>query len=78
MPDPESDERLLEKVSPQLRPIWSFFMALCHVLQQGDNHLSARDAFWLGLIDEIIGVPELPSFRLFTEHAKESAKEGKG
>ncbi len=49
-------------------------MALCHVLQQGDNHLSAIDAFWLGLIDEVIGIQGLPSLRILTEFAKVSAK----
>jgi len=52
-------------------------MALCHVLQQGDNHLTARDAFWLGMIDEVIGVKELPSFRLLTEQAAELRKQEK-
>jgi ATP-dependent protease ClpP protease subunit len=72
----EKDETLLKIVSPRLRPVWSFFVAMCHVLQQGDNHLTAKDAFWLGLIDEVIG-EDLPSFRVFSEHAQEVAKREK-
>jgi hypothetical protein len=46
----------LEKVRPQFQPLWSFFVALCHALQEGeDNYLTALDAYWLGLIDEVVG-----------------------
>ena len=66
----DKDQKLLDIVGPRLRPVFSYFMALCHVLQQGDNYLSARDAFWLGLIDEVIGVSDLPTYRLFLEEAR--------
>jgi len=46
----------VEKVSPHFAPLWSFFVALCHTLQEGEeNYLMALDAFWLGLIDEVLG-----------------------
>ena len=48
-------------------------MALCHVLQSGDYYLTAVDAFWLGLIDEVIGVHDLPTLRLFRERADQLA-----
>jgi hypothetical protein len=32
---------------------WSFFVALCRVLQDGQNELTATDALWLGLIDTV-------------------------
>ena len=52
----EKLEKWTERVSPTLRPIWSFFVALCYTLQQGeDEFLSASDAYWMGLIDEVIG-----------------------
>ena len=73
----ERDGKLFQLVDPRLRDAWSFFMALCHVLQQGENHLTALDAFWLGLIDDVIGIEGLPTFRLFSEFAKESAKKEK-
>lgn len=38
----------------------------CHFLQEGENTLSALDAFWLGLIDEVIGESQSCP-RLFSE-----------
>lgn len=48
-------ERLIDTVRPILHPVWSFFVALCHALQEGENELTATDAYWLGLVDEVIG-----------------------
>jgi len=67
---PEAD-RVIQKIemaSPLLLPIWSFFVAFCHALQHGENDLTATDAAWLGLIDEIIGDDELPCRRLAFEY----------
>ena len=61
-------EALAEKVKPILEPLWSFFVALCHALQSGENELTASDAYWLGLVDEVVGAP-LPSLRWFQEFA---------
>lgn len=61
------DDKIFEKVLPSLRPIWSFFVALCHVLQEGENDLTATDACWLGLIDEVIGSLEPLPLRYFME-----------
>jgi ATP-dependent protease ClpP protease subunit len=55
------------QVRPFFQPLWSFLVALCHTLQEGEeNFLSALDAYWLGLIDEVIG-EDLPFFRLLSE-----------
>ncbi len=51
----EKLERTVELVRPILQPVWTFFVALCHALQEGENELTAKDAYWLGLIDEVIG-----------------------
>jgi ATP-dependent protease ClpP protease subunit len=68
-------ERLHEKVKPLLRPLWLFFVALCYALQEEDNELSATDAFWLGLIDEVIGGPsDLFPFRLLIENVPDPAE----
>lgn len=54
--DPEArQQRLEEEVSPVLRRLAAFFVALCHALQEGEAELTATDAYWLGLIDEVIG-----------------------
>lgn len=76
-PEEERPQKLVEAVRPKLRPVWSFFVALCHVLQQGENQLTGTDAFWLGLIDEVVGVRDLPSFRLFAEYSEQVAKDEK-
>jgi ATP-dependent protease ClpP protease subunit len=67
LPETEQTQKIQEIVSPQLRPIWSFFFALCHTLQEGENELTATDAFWLGLIDEVIGVQGLAPHRMIYE-----------
>lgn len=59
-------EETVKKARPHFGPLWSFFVALCHVLQEGENELSSTDAFWLGLIDEVIG-QGLPSLRMIQE-----------
>jgi hypothetical protein len=55
--DAERETAKQEKLKPILRPLWLFFVALCYELQTGENDLAAMDAFWLGLIDEVIGAP---------------------
>lgn len=65
--DDERRKRLLEMARPHFRPIWAFFVALCHALQEGENEVNAHDAFWLGLVDEIYGEVDLPSLRLIRE-----------
>jgi hypothetical protein len=42
--DPEADFFLQFRV---------FFIALCRALQEGENHITAMDAVWLGLIDTL-------------------------
>lgn len=66
-PEASGNEKLIQKVRPLLEPLWSFFVALCHALQEGENELTATDAFWLGLIDEVMGVKELSGFREIVE-----------
>jgi hypothetical protein len=79
LPKPEADEieaisdekarteKLVAKVRPLLQPLWSFFVALCHALQEGENELTATDAYWLGLVDEVMGANDLLSARSFEE-----------
>jgi ATP-dependent protease ClpP protease subunit len=71
----QQPDRIAEKVRPILQPIWSFFVALCHVLQQGENQLNGLDAFWLGLTDDVIGVRGLPSYRVWVERSQQIAKD---
>jgi ATP-dependent protease ClpP protease subunit len=68
LPEGKRTNAIIEKFRLPMLPIWTFLIALCHSLQQGENYLSASDAFWLGLIDEIIGAEDLPSSRLIREY----------
>lgn len=68
IPEGEKEGKTLEKVRPYFQPLWSFFVALCHALQEGENELTGLDAFWLGLIDEVIGMPSLPMTRYIAEY----------
>lgn len=57
----------ITKLSPVLLPLWLFFGALCHVLQEEENPLTPIDAYWLGLIEEVAG-SNLPSLRMVVEN----------
>lgn len=62
-----STEWLDGVVRPIIEPLWYFVIALCRLLQQGENPLTATDAYWLGLVDEVVG-QKLPSLRLVAEN----------
>ena len=66
---------LFERVEKHLRPIWFFFVSVCRLLQEDDYYLTADQAYWMGFLDEVIGRPDLPSPRIFVEHAPEPASE---
>lgn len=64
---PDTEEWMKSVVRPVIEPLWYFVVALCRLLQQGENRLSATDAYWLGLVDEVVGA-RLPSLRLIAEN----------
>jgi len=68
LPEAARNDAMIEKVRPLLEPLWAFFVALCHALQEGENDLTAKDAFWLGLIDEVMSEKGLPSLRYLVEY----------
>jgi ATP-dependent protease ClpP protease subunit len=74
-PEGERKDRLVKKVRPTLEPMWSFFVALCHALQEGENELSAKDAYWLGLVDEVMGEKDLLCMRFFAEYSPDPPKQ---
>lgn len=66
--DPEDASKWMKTtVQTAIEPLWYFVVALCRRLQQGENRLSALDAYWLGLVDEVIGL-RIPSLRLIAEN----------
>ncbi len=48
--------------------LWFLFVFFCRELQTGDFPMTAKEAYWLGLIDEVIGL-DLPSPRILVENA---------
>jgi hypothetical protein len=48
-----------------------FFIALCHALQEDDNELTALDAYWFGLVDEVWGNTSLFASRWFEEYEED-------
>src|SRR5271157_5888580 len=64
----ERERKLNETVFPLLEPLAAFFAAFCHALQEGENELTATDAYWLGLIDEVVGEDDLLCLRHMEEN----------
>jgi hypothetical protein len=56
----------VKRLEPVLMPLWLFFGSICHVLQEAENPLTPEDAFWLGLVDEVMGA-NLPTLRRIVE-----------
>ena len=57
---------LRTKVEPLIQPLWFFTVSMCRLLQTGEYSLTAVDAYWLGLVDEVIG-QQLPTLRIIAE-----------
>ncbi|MBN8422165.1 MAG: ATP-dependent Clp protease proteolytic subunit [Verrucomicrobia bacterium] len=57
---------VLDKAGPKLDPLFYLVVSICRCLQKGEHPLLATDAYWLGLVDEVIG-SELPSLRTIDE-----------
>jgi ATP-dependent protease ClpP protease subunit len=62
----ERDQWLTDKSAPKLLPIWYLMVSICRLLQGDDYYLPARQAYWLGLIDEVPG-SDLPCLRTAAE-----------
>lgn len=61
-----STEEIYHVAKPRVAPLWTFVVALCHTLQSGEHDLTAFDAYWLGIVDEVIG-SGLPCVRELVE-----------
>jgi ATP-dependent protease ClpP protease subunit len=72
VPPETKKEWLITKAQPKIKPLWHLLVSICRLLQQGEHFITATDAYWLGLIDEVIGV-KLPSERLIMEDRAEKA-----
>jgi ATP-dependent protease ClpP protease subunit len=57
LPQDQQAAYVLQNTKDRFRPVWHFLVSVCRALQQGENRLSAYEAYWLGLIDEVPGSP---------------------
>ncbi len=42
-------------VEDDARQFWYFTVCLCRFMQEGENPLNSADAYWLGVVDEVLG-----------------------
>jgi hypothetical protein len=60
------ETRVVEAIRLIYEPILPFLIAVCHILQEEEYELTARDAYWLGIVDEVYG-EHLPTQRALVE-----------
>lgn len=75
LPTDQQAETKQKKLKEAVEPLWFFFFGLCLTLQSGENEMTPLDAYWLGLIDEVIG-EQLPSPRRLFENTKADEQDG--
>jgi len=63
----EAKRWLRERAERIVDSMWYFVVSLCRLLQAGEYGLTATDAYWLGIVDEVIG-ERLPTLRLIAEN----------
>lgn len=69
-PPEERNKWIYGKVAPRIWPIWYFTICIARVLQEAENPLTAEDAYWLGIVDEVLG-SNLPCSRQILENIPE-------
>jgi ATP-dependent protease ClpP protease subunit len=55
----EKCEKIVSQAYEKIEPLWSFSLTLCRELTGGEHPIPPEDAWWLGLIDEVLGSPSL-------------------
>lgn len=80
-PDPSTPEeraaQTVERITTRCFLLWFLFVFFCRQLQTDDFPMTATEAYWLGLIDEVIGL-DLPSPRILVENAPDIPNETQG
>jgi ATP-dependent protease ClpP protease subunit len=57
---------LEKKAFSKIFQLWYLVVSLCRLLQKGENTFTAKDAWYFGLVDEVVG-SDLPSIRKWRE-----------
>ena len=48
-------DRAVENAYKTVQPLWFFITTLFRMLHSGENSIEPKDAWWLGLVDEVLG-----------------------
>jgi len=64
---------LSHKTTRRIQPLLYFAFSLCRLLQEEENRLTATDAYWLGIVDEVMG-SDLPCLRSLAENPPPTEK----
>ncbi|MGH9599972.1 MAG: ATP-dependent Clp protease proteolytic subunit [Terracidiphilus sp.] len=79
IPDPEKlsegESSPIDVAGTLCTELWFLFVFFCRQLQTDDFPMTAIEAYWLGLIDEVVGL-DLPSPRILVENAPDIPSEG--
>ena len=70
--DKDKSEWLTKTTLPRIRELWYFSVSLARLLQEKDFEFDAYDAYWLGLVNEVVGA-NLPCVRLFLDATRSVA-----
>jgi ATP-dependent protease ClpP protease subunit len=73
----EQASKAAERITMRCFLLWFLFVFFCRQLQTDDFPMTATEAYWLGLIDEVIGL-DLPSPRILVENAPDIPSEQQG
>jgi hypothetical protein len=65
-------DRAVERAYAAVKPLWFFIVALFRRLNVGENPITPDDAWWLGIVDEVLGTTLIrrqvsPEYRQFLE-----------
>ena len=65
---PEQQKKWQALLFEKIKPFHYFALSICRQLQERENSLSARDAYWIGAIDEIMGATSFVTQRMVMEN----------
>lgn len=74
LPEDKKFDWLSTKTKPRVQPLLYFAFSLCRLLQEQENRLTAIDAYWLGIVDEVMG-SEFPCLRSIAENPPPDANQ---
>ncbi|RSL18710.1 ClpP protease-like protein [Edaphobacter aggregans] len=74
LPTVDRPNYIHQQTKDRFRHVWHFLVSVCRALQQGENRLTATNAYWLGLIDEVPGT-KLATIREMLENRNDIVAE---